>query len=310
MIFTRIFQTYLEIKDINDIYNPDTIGVCIKMLETRYVGRCYMSCFILKIKNIIQTSLTYLDKNGIICVKFNAEILRYIPGEVIPCCKIIKIESHGKIFAESSNCYIITNQCSALEIYKEHDIIPLIVDSRPGMVRYLTGSNKITISALPFIPHGGENEQPIIHRYTTKKILISSEDKDQIDQLLEQQKKLEQIPNGVLKQPWSFFKTLLYPYKKSGDEIPISDLMKTPNKYANTTISRSHLNDTPTCSIIKPKKNNSAIVMDNSLANIVLIFLNEYNLQMHNIREMAQAYPTLDMVNKYKDTWKIYNAMV
>ena len=212
MKIQKPLETRLDFHNPADIVNPDVIGLCMRHLTEKYVGKCYMSCLIIKINKILRHSLRYmsrgLDGSAYISVSFEVDAIVYTKGEILNGCHIVKIESDGRIHAKSKHAGIqIRQDTSGVNIYKEDQIVPFIVNR----TQYNPAQNAVSVEAIPFTPSFPDN---II--YAVGKPL-SEEDYNRIKELFDQidnLKKSINLMDSNGQKALGFFQDLVYPFKK------------------------------------------------------------------------------------------------
>ena len=153
MIITKILETQLDIIKPSDIFSPDINNVILRLLKEKYEGKCYKSCLILKITQIIRASNIYmsynLDGSAFISVLFEVKGLIYQKGEIITDAVIVNKDSNGTVQCQTQYASIHLRQDKVLNIFKNNQRIPLIVHK----VRYILNQNNISILGKPFKPN-------------------------------------------------------------------------------------------------------------------------------------------------------------
>jgi hypothetical protein len=229
MHIKKILETYLDITDPNDIFSNDRDKMLLNKLSDKFIGICYNSCLIIKVNKIIRRSYIYmkdtLDGDAQTNIMFEVTAIQYIKDEIINGCKIIKKEPNGIIHAKSEYAGIQLNIPASMSIFKEGDIIPVIVK----MVRYNVNQSAISVLAMPFIP----NITPIIYYKIIEKnddILTKQETeniKSLFDQIKTEETKLNKLDTND-KKIYKFFVDLLSnktPSMKSGKKLNIFDIL-------------------------------------------------------------------------------------
>ena len=193
MYIKKILETYIDIIDPIDIFSANINEMLINKLTEKFVGKCYMSCLIININKIIKRSYIYmkdtLEGDCSVNIMFEVDAIEYIKNEIINGCKIIKKESNGIIHAISNYAGIQINIPANISIFKEGDIIPVIVK----MTRYNINQTSISVLATPFIPN---NDPAICYKITDA---LSEQETDIIKSILSQIKTEELIIKNLKK---------------------------------------------------------------------------------------------------------------
>jgi hypothetical protein len=321
MIIQKILETYLDLIEPQHIFAADVEEVCMHLLTNKFVNKCYKSCYILRINKLIRTSGRYmidsLEGYSSICVSFEVDAIIYQEGEIINGCKITKIEPYGRIYAESKYTSIQLKQDKSLSIFKEDNIIPVIVKT----VRYYPNKDKISVGAIPFIPLF-----PVLTIYNVKEPL-TQEQIPKIEYILKSIKvELDAIKklSTTETKAYNFFKLLVYPFKKTQSfesnskvknskfkkrPLELKELLSIKNGMICRPIELAKHNNQFYYSNESPSKLNNIIVIDDSMFNISINILNDYLLHLITLREMYEYYPDVKVISKYTDIWKIFKML-
>ena len=62
MIIKKILESYIDISDPKEMFSNDKESMLINKLTEKFVGICYMSCYIIKINKIIRRSYIYMNE--------------------------------------------------------------------------------------------------------------------------------------------------------------------------------------------------------------------------------------------------------
>ena len=210
MIIKKNLETYMDISDPKDMFSPNRDEMLIAKLTDKFVGVCYMSCYVIKINKIIRRSYIYmkdtLEGDSHTNIMFEVDAIVYQKNEIINGCHIIKKEPNGIIHGKSTYAGIQLSIQPNMSIFKEGDIVPVIVKR----VRYNVNQTSMSVLAVPFIPI---QYQPIY--YSTNGSLSkiqTAELKSLLDQIKIEQSKLKNL-NANDKKITSFFIDLLSPSK-------------------------------------------------------------------------------------------------
>lgn len=299
MIINKYLETYIDLNDPFEIYSNEPEQTIIKKLNAKYLGVCTKSCYVMEIVRVVRRSYIYMKdtlKGGSsVCVLFEAKVLVYNQNEIICDCKIIKKEAHGKIHGVSKYAGIQLQIDPSISIFSAGDVVPV----RVRKVRYNVNENKISISAIPFLPIKAE---PIKYDITTE---LSKEEKSLLSGHLDDIDKCEALIkkfNATQKKVFKFFFDML------------SEKRKKPIKKSSQKPLREILNMKGVIS--KPKyQDKSIVVVENSkdpdkiseaayaaMYSIIIERLTE----LQTLLTLVDCYPDFKSVQKNKSVWKLY----
>jgi hypothetical protein len=206
----KILETFLDFSDPKDIYSQDRDKMIMDKLIEKFVGVCYMSCYIVKVNKIIRRSFIYmkdtLEGDAHISVMFEVDAIVYHTNEIVHGCTIIKKEPNGIVHGKSEYAGIQLSVQSNMAIFKEGDVVPVIVQR----VRYNVNQSAVSILAMPFIPI---TKQTVL--YKINGTLLNNQ-VDELKSLLEEIKlEHETIKkfNKNEKKIYNFFSDMLNPNK-------------------------------------------------------------------------------------------------
>jgi len=308
MFIKTILETYIDITDPNDIFSNNLDKMLFDKLTSKFVGVCYNSCLIIKVNKIIRRSYMYmkdtLDGDAHTNIMFEVDAIQYIKDEIINGCKIIKKESNGIVHAKSEYAGIQLNIPATMSIFKEDDIIPVIIK----MVRYNVNQSAISVLAVPFIP----TVSPVVY-YKLNDILTKQENeniKTLIEQVKNEENKIDKL-NTNEKKIYNFFVDLLSNKQtamKSGKKFNISDVLNiktgivwkpnigfdTPDIYH----SAAEIKEEPQDGVI----NESQFI---SFSTMLIRYLS--NLQ--TLQEFLKYYPKFTDIQNNKNIWRLYSSL-
>lgn len=318
----KILETRLDIQNTNDIYCADYNSKLVNLLKERYNGRCYKSIYILDILRIVRRN-TLICKNKVldgslyIDITFEVSGIVYEKGDIIHKCKIIQINNNGTMHAKSEYASLIIKNISGAIVFKEFEEIPVIVN----VVRYGIFDNEISISAIPLVP--------IIKKSTIFKI-IEQHDKgiknyNELFDFAELQKNIDSVKNIAKsnKTVYTFFKDLLYPFKKvktlkvgkslkielqSLLELKNGDLVFNPiSNLDDDTYLILRGSDTDIKKIESDYTDISIVEIDKS--EYIIHLLNEYNKNIDQLLEFLKVYDTQDKIKEKSHIWSLYKIL-
>lgn len=320
MQIKKLLETYIDIKDTNEIFSNNIENMLMDKLREKFIGKCYMSCLIININKIIKRSFIYmkdtLEGDCHLNIMFEVDAIEYIKNEIINGCKIIKKESNGIIHAISEHTGIQINIPANISIFKEGDIIPVIVK----MVRYNINQTSVSVLATPFIP----NTDPIIYYKITD--TLSKPETEIINSLLSQIKNAELNIKGDSnsKKIYKFFTDMLANnnsskstinnnYKKlfsdKINQINISDILNIKTGIVFKS------NEEFDSSIIMNVKSNDKIedkiedIIEESMFIIFSTLLISYLSNIQSLQGFLKYYSKIEDIKKNKSIWKLYTSM-
>lgn len=289
--------------------------MALNLLKKKFINRCYKSVFILDILEIVNRSglnckAKALDGNVYLDVQFKALCLVYENGEIVHNCKIIQILSKNVILAKSEHCSIQIKNPTKIDIFKENDEIPVIVN----VSRYPLFDSEISISSIPLIP---TFKNSVIYVVDSNTAPIESDSKE-MESLLDEIKDIKKSIEKYDKKAIKFFVELLYPYKKYksykslGDVLSIQDLSKL-NDNDNIYISDRYLNDDsyykfPANFDVEKLDLLEAIKTTISLGELKFKLIFEHKKDLTTLLEFLQEY-NIEKIKKNSIIWQIYNSL-
>lgn len=256
MIEKKILEKRINIRDPEYIYSPDPTSICMKILTRYFVGKCFNSCKILKINKILQPlediEMSTIRRDGIanVNVLFEADILIYNKGEIIPNCKIIE-KTRKDIRCSNNHARIFIKIKKGMETFltraKIGDTIPVIGYKSI----YKVNKSSITVYAKPLIPLFSVYDNVVGLSIYPKLILFkignfkfNAKDLEHMEYLFNLkhnvENKLKELTSKnkggkVNENKLKMFKKLLYPFKlnKSSSKTK-KDFQKLPNSAFNS----------------------------------------------------------------------------
>lgn len=332
MIIKKYIETYVDIADPNDMYAANRDEMLIQKLTDKFVGVCYNSCYILNINKLIRRSYLYmkdtLEGDSQLSVLFEVDALIYAKGEVINGCTIVKKEPNGIVHAKSQYAGIQINITRNLDIFKEGDVVPIIVKR----VRYNINQPEVTVLATPFIP---PNDNVVYYKPTGKLDDNQSKDIDKILKQIGDAKKMLSSQTSTNKKIIKFFINLIALKKQKQpkilQKISIHDVKKWSviNEGAlvleqgdNPHVLQVQIGDSSMSKLVSSSVGNSAeeksesfpsvdesLIVEETIYNICTIFLLNHLQYLQTIQGFLKQYPTFAAVQKNKSIWKLYNML-
>jgi hypothetical protein len=136
MKIIQSFDTSLDLSDVSKIYRPLESSL-LEEIKSRYEKKCYKSCYIIEVKEIIHRSSCEISTDhqqciGKLNVIFTALVEVYTPGNIIPVCELQLKRNNGEFIAESADAKIhlvpLQND-KILPAFKAGDKFPIQVKS-------------------------------------------------------------------------------------------------------------------------------------------------------------------------------------
>jgi hypothetical protein len=212
MHITKIFDIILNIDNINILFSNNIEYQILQLIEQKYLNKCYLESFIIKINKILNRSLIESNQNDLncsftVCIQFEAECIIFSKNEVI-LNMVVQEHVNNNIIATKNNMIAMIKNNKDINFLKKNSIIPIIV----GKAKFTTGSNKITINSYPFIP---------IHTHTVYYKIKTITESDKVylqDNIInyiniEENKKKEIL--AIKNNTWNYFDELIYPLKNN-----------------------------------------------------------------------------------------------
>lgn len=219
MIITKVLNARIDLIEPSEIYAVDLDKVILKHLNTRYVGRCYMSMLIISVDKIIKVNdddlvlkcKDYLNDGSMsVDVKFVVSGVVYARGEIIHGCRIAEINGKN-ITAQSQYATILLKKNPGGDtpnVLQTGMIIPVIADK----IGYTPAKKVISIVGYPFIPLISKNV------YFEVGKLLEDEEVKKLKIAYNEIVKEEEIHKELVKsKSYKLFNIILYPYKKDVD---------------------------------------------------------------------------------------------
>jgi Cu/Ag efflux protein CusF len=243
-----------------------------------------------------------LDGDAHVNVMFEVDAIQYIKGEIINGCRVIKKEPNGVIHAKSEYAGIQMQVSANMSIFKEGDVIPVIVK----MVRYNVNQSAISVLSVPFMPLPNTVVYYKINDVLNKQeIAFVNELQSQIKTEEDAIKKLDVNAKKIYK----FFVDLLSnkePSMEKGKKLNIADITsfksgviwKPEMAFGSMDLYTSDLKDDSKVDII----NESPLI-----AFSTMLVKHLSNLQ--TLRGFIKYYPKITNISEHKNIWKMYTSL-
>lgn len=322
MKVVKFLETRIDISNINDMFCSDYNLMIINLLKKKFNNRCYKSVYILDILEIINRSnlnckSKSLDGYVYMDVQFKALCLLYETGEIIHNCKIVQILSKNVILAKSEYCSIQIKNPTKIDIFKENDEIPVIVN----VSRYQLFDTEIAISAIPLMPMFKDS---LIFTVSNTELSVENKEETPFSELMIEISTIEKDIQKFDKKAIKFFVELLYPYKKyksykkNTETLTLKDLKNIKegdrlyigDRYLNEDIyyRYSEGSNPPNLSDSTDTTNADITEIQISLPEIQRKLIYEYKKDLTILLEFLQEY-NIDKIKKHSILWQVYNSL-
>lgn len=305
MIVDKCIEVSLNIPSPIDLYSDPENNI-IEALRAIYENKCYKSCRIEKILEVVQRSECVIDPRGHISegrinVKFLAQVTILNKNEVLNGCTITHIDKN-MISATNDRASIMLKFEESMSTFRCGQIIPVVIKN----TMYNIGSSRISISATPFIP----KRTSVCYHIDGK---LTTEEKQQLKPAIARlAEETDYMNNNRDNGAYDFFGKLIYPHKdgeKTPGGVKIVDVKtlvddQTPGWYVrdsiiNTTSTDVHRYDD------SPNDLNISIAPEVSVFDAIVALLHEYTDRLRIIREMTIIYKDKDVVKSHSNIWKV-----
>lgn len=306
MIITKIIEVGINVRDTINLYtDPDNIR---QIVSDRYEGKCFKDCYIKKINKILREGECIPNQDGrpdfgTISVTCEITAIEYAAGEIINGCVVKNRDKNNIIICTTDVASIMLAPNPLLESISAGQIISV----RVGVARYVSTSNKISISAIPYLP----TQEPIIYKFGQ----ISAKDKPLFNDVLERIKNEEAIAEKLKKEnskAWSTFDQMLYAYKEPQSvpagavEININELITKPPAFVSRD-SRINLSNPIAYGYTAAKfPPNARVITNFPPATVLLLMFEDYCAHLRTIREMVSIYNTEEIILNHRNIWQIF----
>jgi len=323
MLIEKLIQTRDNIVEPNLLYSSSIDDIILDNLRQRFTGKCYMSCLITEVVEIVKRSNLILSKtrqDG----SFVCNIIIKIRGIVIPNHGVVhnavvkNIDKQGRMICKNDNSAIYVHPVINTQTIRIGQSIPVI--SR--MSRYKQFKKLITVDAIPFIPSIDKTSETI-YKVDFKHTPLVTRLFNKLNIELEKNKKLD-------KKVCAFFTELLYPYKtkvlydktvknKNVSVVNIKDfindhkeksfIISSPDwvpKNKNVILSYTTVDTKNILNSEELKKTNRGIFITEKYEVVVGYFIQkliEYNI---TVRNLCTTYNTMKLIKDNKNLWTIY----
>lgn len=324
MIIVKEIQTRVTFVDPTLLYSGDIETVIMDLLRQRFEGVCYMSCLILEITAItrrgnILFSQQSQDASATCSVAFRVRGMVIKKFEMVHRCVVKKIDKDGHIICKNAHASVFIRASSALQSIKEGQTIVALA----GGVQYSAFKSEISVNALPFVPIINQNDGTLftlVARPLQEAPLV----KAMLEKMADEKKSIDSVAADVR----DFFTDLVYPLA-TRDKHALG--LKDPNLRVMSfkdlaTLSGTVHVSTPVWAdagtFVLHKKvaaedilgssrimlSNEGIVVSDNYESVMagLIYLYVEHLMM--IRQLCEAYDTMDAVRANQNLWNIYKS--
>ena len=310
-------KTYKILEKSMDV--PDTISLftnadnnILNRLSSTLEKRCFGGCYVLKVMNVIKRSeciITQADEScrGSIDVMFNAQVLEYMPGDIVTGCKVVKKNSEsGVLIASTDVCALNITTDDVFNSITVGQIVPV----RARRSHYAIGNDRIQAFAEPFVPRA------IGKVFNFGGYTVTDEDVAKLQNIINIINDEEDMLEDHNENEIGFFSKLVYPYNKElklpGSQLKIIDSLKglklNTIVYIPDTIHDGNVNHCmPKEMGSKPLFGDKTLEQptDDKLKALTEI-LTDYYQSLVLIRGLCDDYDTKELKEKHINLWRIF----
>lgn len=314
MRIRKCFTCAIDLLDIKHVYMSDKKAVALELLNTKFVGRCYKSCLILSITNIIQISRTsvstapFTPHFGALNVSFEAEVEIYSNGDLILDAKVVQIDNN-RLFMLSEYANIEVHFDKVLPIFTVGANFPVSVDK----ALYALNENKISVLGKVFMPTlendtiiriDGKN--PILRTDIDKKLkMIANLDAKLEDARKHNQKSYDFFTGILISTKFANFDNKKY--KKIDFGTSSSDLVAAVERETSKSgafIMRPIQSRQEKSMYVAGESDSSKFVAP--LEDAILFMLNDYYLYIYKLYDLMVYFDK--NIGEYKLYWALYKS--
>jgi hypothetical protein len=315
MIVTQIFEAALNIENCINLYtSPNIIE---QIVTNRYERRCYRGCFILKITQIRKTGECIITQDGepkfgTIPVIFEAQCLVYSVGEIVNGCVVKNRDPNGLLVCQTEYAAIMLMPgAQPTESITKDQIISVQV----AAAKYSIGSDRVALCATLYLP----NSAAVLYKIVPDtRVDVGELTADVMTRIAEEEAELESLRSS---RAWTFFDTLLYPFKIPQATPAGAKLidMKTLTAPTTSLASFVYLSRDPAvrastpsvCAYTGDKKIVGELARESighkiTFPNLVLLFLEQYCAHLRTLREMTAIYSDEKVFESHRNLWRIF----
>jgi hypothetical protein len=299
MLVVKQLETCLTLAG-DDIY-ANLSEVCMANLKSKFLNRCFMSCHIINIKEIIQYGTRIMSQtaevSASISVKFLVDAIVVDKYEIVLCKIVEREESKQHLIAVSKHAGIRINASMlSQDPYKVGMYVPVIAN----IVGYSPMKPKFSISAYPFV----KIKKPATVWKLTEP--VSSDEKEILEVFWSDIKKVERSLSDLKKTaPKSFkFFTDLLGY---GGAVAASSKKKEFSFAELVVFPKETLLTMDVISIVRVPKETDIPRAAPALTALSFM-LHEILQALTNLETLISGYPTDSKINELKLVWKTYVA--
>ena len=308
MIIQTVVETSVDIANVIRVFKSD--DSILRIVENKFVGKCFHECFIKKVISVERRSRCVINQEGApnhgrLTVTFRIRAVVYIPGEIIADCRVIT-KKGGSIICRNKYADIYLLDTPDTAAIQAGNIIPV----RANMARYSIGESRISVNASLNMPTARYDVYEIVLpiSVTSSRMLAA-----QVRKIAIAESKAKVVASESEKA-WTVFKNIMYAYKtpqKRDNVMNIVDLLNnaTTDKYAGTYyIGRDPGLDLTTPVVIMSKQaQDGRVPLVTSDAALIAV-ANHYIGYLRALRTMVRVYNTPEMLDGHANLWRILNA--
>lgn len=314
MIIDQVFQRKIHITEHAEAFTGDAKAVALDKLKQTIVGKCYMSCLILEIVEILRVSDMVIsrhtqDASKVCSVLFKARTLKLEKHQPLHGCVIKNIDKKNNIVAEGEHVAVYIKADPAVKNLR----VGQTIVAKVGNARYTPFASVISVNALPFVPTRTGLEKIVFK--------VTVEDSNELNIYIDRLKSVVD-ENKTLDR--KFFDTLVHP-RKNKIELPAStkivsvvDLMKKKGEtlyiglpdYISTDQYSIIVFDEKKLDLTDPianlKKSIHGMVVSENYISVMGSIIHEMIKYEDNIKQLCTVYSTDAIRKENSNIWDIY----
>lgn len=152
MRIEKRIKTQISTGDVDIIYSSNVDERLLGLLNDKYGGRCFKSCYIHNIARIVRRTPPIIDSyrcggQASFDIEFVANATVYSIGEVIPRAEVVEITDNGTILMTAPGVEM-GMRVKGMQYVKVGSIIPVIVKN----IKYSPMLASAHVTAMPFVP--------------------------------------------------------------------------------------------------------------------------------------------------------------
>jgi hypothetical protein len=301
MIITKTLEVGINIQNCISVCTD--MNNILSILANDYEGKCFKSCYIVKIEKIVRTSRCMIAQDveptfGTISVMFQATVIVYTPGEVINGCKVLKRDQKGNLTCATNIADIVVAAHQNTASISEGQIVSI----RVGRVGYNALSNRVSIGGLIFLP---QSVYPIYKISGTVNLELLQ---NVLSRIAFEESEADRMKKENPKA-WAAIDELLQPYKelpKKPQDAELIDIrIQQPDALKNVKyITRMGVRTTLANAYGSVAQPLGKILLF-PITDVVILLLEDYCASLRIVREMIEIYKDEKLLASHKNIFEL-----